>query len=386
MVASVLEDGCLSFLFVSESYKLMANPFDPFGGTSWANLMREVERTNQMSRQLVEQALFPGNLLRQAAEEATRFHEMAARFNEPTLTMAKAVEIASGRMANLAQPMSLAAQVRDSLAAYTGIAGQAAWWRREIPSMAVSLRALQEDNHRLTMALSDMALAWRNELDAFVGTGITTRLIAQAFQALEYADDDGSDEEVGQSLLLSGVAVIEEELGKATSNEAIRAALERLFAAFSEKVSGAKSILEAQAFNSILNLLMLLLTAYIYIETKADNETAQASLHAANLQMRGEIAAGFERMQAKNQAHLQALLDAMHSQTADFSVTIRHSVVRVFPHGSSKALDRLSVGETVELIETQNGWARVRYYDALQGVIKEGWVFKKFLRQIPSAD
>jgi hypothetical protein len=62
-------------------------------------------------------------------------------------------------------------------------------------------------------------------------------------------------------------------------------------------------------------------------------------------------------------------------------LVIQPANLRKSPTTAGKILAMLYPGQVAELLETKGGWLRVRVYDALKGLTREGWVYGKRTRK-----
>ena len=356
----------------------MSNPFDPLRGSALANLMSEVQRATEAHNRLVEAALGPTSTIQRIVEEANRHRDLMDRATLPAISLAQGVDAATGTLSVLYGADGVFSRLENQLGAAARIAEQ--MQRSYLEAATVGSHVLEafNRNRELIEHVERLSRGWHNDI-ALGNTGLTSRLLSQALatqaslleqsSAADYPDDDNS-------LLVTGVAVITEELGKTTTPEAVQAALKRLYAMFLDKLSRAKSALEAQALANIVAVLSLLINIYVVV----DNQNSDADVVDAVAAANEAIISGMRSLQDEYQASLRDLLE---DQNETLAVVVRHAVVRTEPHPKARPLERLSPGEVVSVVDQQQGWAHIMFYDAIQGAQVSGWVYGKFIHALP---
>lgn len=346
----------------------------PFSSITAGGAFAEQDQAARRHQDLMKNVLSPASAVSEAARGITRLNDELARALSPTRELMSAFHSSTAGL-----------KVGELLAASHGIAQFHAEMNSAMTALATALgnekrfvvpiSAIQEfEALGRTVADSLHQVASAINFDAFGNgnLGISSRVLAQAMAAHALHDEEnfGALSGQGGSVLLQGIQCIEMESSSERTEEAFHLALKRLISVFAIRLRGAQSVFEAQALNNIFALLALILTYHVWTDGKADQQQTLDALNSIAVQL----------------TELNSTVEELPTHGA-IAVTSRGVVVRSAPRSSSKMIDRLGPREPVELVEMQNGWAHIKFYDALSDAFVHGWVYRKFLRiDGPKAD
>lgn len=174
-----------------------------------------------------------------------------------------------------------------------------------------------------------------------------------------------------QSLLLDSLAVIEEETAHGFALETVKQVCSRLLALFMPRLERAASIFEQQRLMGVIAVLSFFLMFYFEAQGDAQHHEVMESLALlpAQIQTIENSRAAWEKYADEGGKAL--------------AVVMRRANLRPTPDTAGKRLALLHEAEVVEFLELSDGWAKVRYFDAVADVVMEGWVYAQLIRVMP---
>ncbi len=215
--------------------------------------------------------------------------------------------------------------------------------------------------------------AWSDPFGAnFQAMVLASRTLAEAIKVHEQLRLKNATTTIKtHSLLLDSLAVIEEETVNGVAPSALNQIIPRLFSLFMERIESAGSIFEQQRLMGIITILSFLLM--FYFEAQGDNEHQ-------------EVMDALALLPAQTQA-----IENLHGDWKEYAnggqralaVIMRRANLRRSPDTKGERIALLHEAEVVEFLELSNGWAKVRYFDAVADVVLEGWVYARLIRVVP---
>lgn len=223
------------------------------------------------------------------------------------------------------------------------------------------------------LSLSNVLENWSDPFGAnFQAMALASRTLSEAIKAREQFRLKNAVTSVGtHSLLLDSLAVIEEETAAGFAPDTVKKLFPRLLALFIARLDRATSIFEQQRLMGVIAVLSFLLMFYFEDQGDAQHQETMdvLALIPAQTQPIEHLREDWEKYANEGERAL--------------AVVMRPANLRPAPDTKGRRLAVLRESEVVEFLELSNGWAKVRYFDAVADVMLEGWVYARLIRVVP---